>query len=251
MKSRFFRASRGFTLIELLVVIVIIAVLAAILLPVFGSILAQGDSTKCLNNLRQIGIAMNGYATDNNESLPGPLNAQQYPTYHAGDTGSLPLLLAKYLSLTDTKPNTDVAAANRGNVFVCPSYQKKFPNLDGIVYAMNMRQIPAYSQCPWGDNQSNQAPLKRTVLSDWTEAVQSNPEYHVSSIETFAMRDTDKLDTEYGATLPTSGQMAQEPVHGGAKVTAGHRNALFYDGHVAPMKLNDQTSDWKPASNSN
>jgi prepilin-type N-terminal cleavage/methylation domain-containing protein/prepilin-type processing-associated H-X9-DG protein len=249
MNSRFSRALRGFTLIELLVVIVIIAVLAAILLPVFGSVMAQGDSTKCLNNLRQIGMAINSYATDHDDTLPGPLNAQQYPTYQSGDTGSLPMLLSKYLNLVETRADMDKGAANRANVFVCPSYQKKYPNLDAIVYAMNMRPIPAYSQSPWGDNQSGQQPLKRAILSEWTESVQSNPEFHVPSTETFAMRDTDKLDTEYGASLPTNGTMAPEPIHGGAKLTAGHRNALYYDGHVAPMKLNDQTSDWKPVTN--
>ena len=51
----------GFTLIELLVVITIIAVIAAILFPVFAHIRERGRQTTCASNLRQIGIAMIQY----------------------------------------------------------------------------------------------------------------------------------------------------------------------------------------------
>jgi prepilin-type N-terminal cleavage/methylation domain-containing protein len=61
---------RGFTLIELLVVIAIIAILAAILFPVFARAREQARKTTCLNNLRQIGTAILMYAQDYDERLP-------------------------------------------------------------------------------------------------------------------------------------------------------------------------------------
>ncbi len=66
----------GFTLIELLVVIAIIAILAAILFPVFAQARAKARQASCLSNLRQIGVGIYMYAQDYDEILPGntPLN---------------------------------------------------------------------------------------------------------------------------------------------------------------------------------
>ncbi len=60
----------GFTLIELLVVIAIIAILAAILFPVFARARDKANQTTCLSNLKQIGLAFQIYANDWNGLLP-------------------------------------------------------------------------------------------------------------------------------------------------------------------------------------
>jgi prepilin-type N-terminal cleavage/methylation domain-containing protein len=65
MKNR-----RGFTLIELLVVIAIIAILAAILFPVFAQAREKARQTSCLSNLKQIGLAFKMYVQDFDERWP-------------------------------------------------------------------------------------------------------------------------------------------------------------------------------------
>ncbi len=94
----------GFTLIELLVVIAIIAILAAILFPVFVGAKAKSQQINCSNNLRQITVALLQYADDWQGYLPG-LNAfGDLVDANSGRFGRGPLW--KYVK---TK-----------NVFICP-----------------------------------------------------------------------------------------------------------------------------------
>jgi prepilin-type N-terminal cleavage/methylation domain-containing protein/prepilin-type processing-associated H-X9-DG protein len=84
------RSTRGFTLIELLVVIAVIAILAALLFPVFAKARERARQAACSSNLRQIGMASQGYAQDWNELM--------VPAFIAAGNGmaSFPDLLDAY-----------------------------------------------------------------------------------------------------------------------------------------------------------
>lgn len=71
----------GFTLIELLVVIAVIAVLAAILFPVFAQAREKARQTLCLSNMRQMGLAVMMYAQDYDEALPLAATSPNLTTY--------------------------------------------------------------------------------------------------------------------------------------------------------------------------
>jgi prepilin-type N-terminal cleavage/methylation domain-containing protein len=79
------RTTRGFTLIELLVVIAIIAILAAILFPVFARAREQARKTTCMSNMKQITLSMMQYTQDYDERYPA-----NRPNCSHGDNGTFP-----------------------------------------------------------------------------------------------------------------------------------------------------------------
>ena len=69
---------------ELLSVIAIIALLAGLIFPVFGRVMDNADTTKCLSNLRQIGASINLYCADHNNTLPFIETDPTNPVYPEG-----------------------------------------------------------------------------------------------------------------------------------------------------------------------
>jgi len=74
------RQSRGFTLIELLVGIAIIAILAAILFPVFARAREKARQTSCLSNVKQLGLTLMMYVSDYDEMFPAAYDYASTPT---------------------------------------------------------------------------------------------------------------------------------------------------------------------------
>jgi prepilin-type N-terminal cleavage/methylation domain-containing protein/prepilin-type processing-associated H-X9-DG protein len=110
----------GFSLVELLVVISIIALLAALLLPLLGRAKESGRATVCLSNLHQIGVSLQLYVQDNNNHLP--------------------VMRDKSLTTTNELPSPDLVLSNYvGNirVFHCPSDTQNLFGTTGSSYSWN------------------------------------------------------------------------------------------------------------------
>jgi len=112
---------RGFTLIELLTVIAIIAVLSAILIPAISSVRKKSNATAGVSNLRNIGISLKLYATENQNSYPMvAISADDWNNAHPNDQVGASQSWTKLLR--DYLPQQGPSKTARENeIFVCPN----------------------------------------------------------------------------------------------------------------------------------
>jgi prepilin-type N-terminal cleavage/methylation domain-containing protein/prepilin-type processing-associated H-X9-DG protein len=166
----------GFTLIELLVVIAIIAILAAILFPVFAKVREKARQTSCLSNEKQLGLAFLQYIQDNDEVYPAGLVGQNGPS----NVGSAPNgaglgwagAISPYIKAPDMLRCPDDAPSPGNGVYTC-SY--------GLNYLLPMRSL-AYLVSPATTVQLFEVKNDTAIISNTTESAYGHNLWIVSAV---------------------------------------------------------------------
>jgi prepilin-type N-terminal cleavage/methylation domain-containing protein/prepilin-type processing-associated H-X9-DG protein len=147
---------RAFTLIELLVVIAIIAILAAMLLPALAKAKAKALETRCLSNLKQLGLGVTMYCSDYNDVMPGWASAGGGPQvddwiYWRNPVVAMPDGTPGTINKSPIVQVTGAGTADtNGTIFRCPldknadlRVTQQTPNGYGYSYSLNCLGVDA------------------------------------------------------------------------------------------------------------
>jgi prepilin-type N-terminal cleavage/methylation domain-containing protein/prepilin-type processing-associated H-X9-DG protein len=211
-------SSRRFTLIELLVVIAIIAILAAILFPVFAQAREKARGAVCLSNLKQLGLAFSLYQQDFDELLPDRRDLKTTLGYKPWGSawptsdprgGWVGVVLAPYLKSLEILSCPSVSGAMRGAI------QAEQNGVRYWLWRFDRPDDPVPLDNFWGKSEVK-------ALDDLQVA--NNPQAGVPS----GVADVElAVDPYFPKTIPSVLVSLR-----GKAVHAGGRNRLFLDGHA-------------------
>lgn len=206
---------KGFTLIELLVVIAIIAILAAILFPIFMNAKRAGQSAACLGNLKQLGTAFTMYADTNSGRFPPSNYVDLVPGSRKSRWG---------YDLTTWMDIIYPYVRNQA-VFVCPARPLKSPT--DLLTGQGLGAVWGWGTCT--------KPLGYAMNMYLASVVYGGPEMNAS---TGIRRPTRKiLLTEMAGALSHGGMWYIQMVGFAGRDHGGRANFVFCDGHAKSMKV--------------
>jgi len=238
---------RAFTLIELLVVIAIIAILAAILFPVFAKVREKARQTSCLSNEKQLGLAFIQYNEDYDEHFPG------------GYSGNSNNCVVYTIPLATTAQN-DLSWAfqiypyvKSTGAYICPD-DTLSTKLGAVSYAQNANLTAA----PESELTS---PASTVVLYEGQGGPNSTQGLDPSeslptatvSVDCFMSSHDPKVEPWYFAGPaadfnPATGNLGGRAVSTLAERHTGGSNFLAADGHVKWLMPNNVSSGWTQAN---
>lgn len=209
------RSRRGFTLIELLVVIAIIAILAAILFPVFAKAREKARQTTCLSNEKQLGLGVLQYNQDYDETFP-LMKVYDASATFGGNGSETDYWWSQAIYPYVKSANVYICPTNPDPGPVCPNRATFSPQIHQS-YVVNTRVLQPHGWWGGGDTKASiiagiDAPAQKVLICEETANFFGGPDYmwpesSASDMKTFGF--------------------------------AGHNgveNYLFCDGHAKAMK---------------